>query len=102
MISIPVTHAENTAIKQQNAVGWRQLFNGRMSKMWSEIQDKYLHGIKLHTRCPNGASWVKQVIKLIWQQFHILWTHCNETCHGKNRQGIKEHQREILLTKVEA
>eukprot|EP00957_Ditylum_brightwellii_P103068 7854494-Ditylum_brightwellii.AAC.1 len=44
----------------------------------------------------------KQVIKLIWQQFFILWTQHNEECHGKNEQGVKEHQHEILLAKVEA
>eukprot|EP00957_Ditylum_brightwellii_P007407 560868-Ditylum_brightwellii.AAC.1 len=70
--------------------------------MWSDIQDKYLQDIKLHTRCSNGASWAKHVIKLIWQQFFILWTQQNETYHGKNEQGIKEHQWEILLAKVEA
>eukprot|EP00957_Ditylum_brightwellii_P047825 3632870-Ditylum_brightwellii.AAC.2 len=70
--------------------------------MWSDIQDKYLHDIKLHTRHSNGALWAKQIIKLIWQQFFFLWTQRNETCPGKNKQGIKEHQQEILLPKVEA
>eukprot|EP00957_Ditylum_brightwellii_P115249 8788898-Ditylum_brightwellii.AAC.1 len=79
MPSIPVTHAKSTAIKQQTAIGWRQLFNGHMSKMWSDIQYKYLRSIKLHTRHSNSASWAKQ-----------------------NEQGIKEHQQEILLAKVEA
>eukprot|EP00957_Ditylum_brightwellii_P138644 10567318-Ditylum_brightwellii.AAC.2 len=41
-------------------------------------------------------------MKLIWQQFFILCTQRNETCSGKNEQGIKEHQHEILLAKVEA
>eukprot|EP00957_Ditylum_brightwellii_P159727 12157198-Ditylum_brightwellii.AAC.1 len=38
VLSIPVTHAESTTIKQQTAIGWRQLFNDDMSKMWSDIQ----------------------------------------------------------------
>eukprot|EP00957_Ditylum_brightwellii_P125884 9596067-Ditylum_brightwellii.AAC.1 len=70
--------------------------------MWSDIQDQYLRNIKLHTQCSNGASWAKEVIKLIQQQFFILWTQCNEKCHGKNDQGIKEYQQEILFVKVEA
>eukprot|EP00957_Ditylum_brightwellii_P185557 14127299-Ditylum_brightwellii.AAC.1 len=64
MPSIPVTHTERTAIMQQTAIGWRQFFNGRISKMWSDIQDQYLRDIKLHTCRSNGASWAKQVIKL--------------------------------------
>eukprot|EP00957_Ditylum_brightwellii_P158253 12045992-Ditylum_brightwellii.AAC.1 len=86
MSSISVTHAESTAVKQQAATGWRHLFNRCMSKMWSDIQDKYLQDFKLHTRCSNGASWAN---------------HCNEMCRGKNKKSIKEHQQESLLTKVE-
>eukprot|EP00957_Ditylum_brightwellii_P186795 14223127-Ditylum_brightwellii.AAC.1 len=44
----------------------------------------------------------KQVIKLIWQQFFILWTQCNKMSHGKNNQGLKEHQQGTLLARVEA
>eukprot|EP00957_Ditylum_brightwellii_P007578 574014-Ditylum_brightwellii.AAC.1 len=102
MPSIPVTHAKSTAIMQQMAIGWRQLVYRCISKTWSDIQDQYLRDIKLHTQCSNGASWAKKIIKLIWQQFFILWTQCNEKCHGKNGNGIKEHQQEILLAKVEA
>eukprot|EP00957_Ditylum_brightwellii_P167794 12773133-Ditylum_brightwellii.AAC.1 len=97
-----VTHTESLAIKQQTAIGWRQFFNGCISKMLSDLQDEYLRDIKFHTLHSNGASWAKQVIKLIWQQFLILWTQCNEMCHGKNNQGIKVHQQEILLAKVKA
>eukprot|EP00957_Ditylum_brightwellii_P018297 1378130-Ditylum_brightwellii.AAC.1 len=63
-----VTHAESLAIKQQTAIGWRQFFNGRISKMLSDLQDEYLRDIKLHPQHSNGASWAKQVIKLIWQK----------------------------------
>eukprot|EP00957_Ditylum_brightwellii_P144758 11026448-Ditylum_brightwellii.AAC.1 len=60
MPSIPITHAERMTIKQQTTIGWRQFFNGRVFKMWSDIQDQYLRDIKLHTQCSNGASWAKQ------------------------------------------
>eukprot|EP00957_Ditylum_brightwellii_P004494 341632-Ditylum_brightwellii.AAC.1 len=70
--------------------------------MWLDIQDKYLRDIKLHTRHSNGASWGKHIIKLIWQYFFILWPQHNEKCHGKNEQGIKEHQCKTLLEKVKA
>jgi hypothetical protein len=37
-------------IMQQNAIGWRQLFNGRFSVQWSIIQDEYLY----RTRADRG------------------------------------------------
>eukprot|EP00957_Ditylum_brightwellii_P178389 13587666-Ditylum_brightwellii.AAC.1 len=81
-----LTHAESLAIKQQTAIDWRQFFNSCISKMWSDLQDEYLIDIKLHTQCLNGAFWAKQVIKLIWQQFFILWTQRNKMSHSKNNQ----------------
>eukprot|EP00957_Ditylum_brightwellii_P176911 13475708-Ditylum_brightwellii.AAC.1 len=102
MPSIPVTHTERTAIMQQTAIGWMQFFNGCISKMWSDIQDQYLRDIELYTQCSNGSPWAKQVIKLIWQHFFILWTQYNEIRHGKNNQGIRVYQREILLANCEA
>eukprot|EP00957_Ditylum_brightwellii_P190012 14465638-Ditylum_brightwellii.AAC.1 len=64
-----VTLAKSLVIKQQTAIGWRQFCNGCISKMWSDLQDEYLRGIKLHAQHLNEASWAKQVIKLIWQQY---------------------------------
>eukprot|EP00957_Ditylum_brightwellii_P105303 8027532-Ditylum_brightwellii.AAC.1 len=81
---IAVTHTASLAIKQLIAIGWRQFLNGCISKMWSDLQDKYLRDIKFHTQHSNGASYTNQVIKLIWQQFFILWTQCNKMSHGKN------------------
>eukprot|EP00957_Ditylum_brightwellii_P175585 13368935-Ditylum_brightwellii.AAC.2 len=78
MPSIPVTQTERLEITQKTTTGWRQFFVGCISRMWSDIQDQYLKDIKLHTQFSNGASWAKQVIKLMWQQFFILWAQHNE------------------------
>jgi hypothetical protein len=29
-------------VRQQNAIGWRQVFNGRMSKEWARLQADYI------------------------------------------------------------
>eukprot|EP00957_Ditylum_brightwellii_P084556 6429878-Ditylum_brightwellii.AAC.1 len=97
-----VTEEEHIAITQQTANGWEQFFNGRISKKWAQIQDEYLHDVKLHTPRINGTTWAKQAIKLIWQQFFLLWTQQNELCHDKDKCGVKEHQHKIQLAKVEA
>jgi hypothetical protein len=33
----------NQLVSQQNDIGWRQLFNGRMSTEWARIQDDYIY-----------------------------------------------------------
>eukprot|EP00957_Ditylum_brightwellii_P035056 2657572-Ditylum_brightwellii.AAC.1 len=67
-----VTQEEHIAITQQTATGWQQFFNSHISKKWAQIQDEYMHNVKLRTPCLNRTTWAKQVIKLVWQQFFIL------------------------------
>eukprot|EP00957_Ditylum_brightwellii_P088888 6768608-Ditylum_brightwellii.AAC.1 len=57
--------------------------------MWSDIQDKYLKDIKLHTMCSNGASWAKQVIKLIWQQFFIYGHNAMKSVMERTNKALK-------------
>eukprot|EP00957_Ditylum_brightwellii_P008009 607669-Ditylum_brightwellii.AAC.1 len=62
MPTMAVTHDKSLAIKQQTAIGWRQFFDSHIIKMWSDLQDKYLQDIKLHTQYLNGASWANKLL----------------------------------------
>jgi len=44
-------------ISEQNAIGWRQLFNGRWSKQWSMIQHQHYQQTK--TKSQTGHQWTK-------------------------------------------
>ena len=90
-------------IRQQNAMGWKQLFNRRMSKEWARIQDDHLfvmtrrrHDLagqpssvagrigppdKGHFGQQNGSTWTTEIITTLWEQWALIWTMQNADIH---------------------
>ena len=91
----------NQLVLQQNDIGWRQFFNGRMSTEWARIQDNYIYIASLrrsdelrHTpmrqqrqqpRFRNGTHWTGEYITVLWQQWYKVWFQRNATIHGHDR-----------------
>mmetsp|Transcript_5144 Transcript_5144/g.7926 ORF Transcript_5144/g.7926 Transcript_5144/m.7926 type:complete len:219 (-) Transcript_5144:464-1120(-) len=67
-------------ISEQNAIGWRQLFNGRWSTQWSVIQHQHYQQKK--TKNQTGHKWSKQMLLVIWDLWDELWKCRNSTEHG--------------------
>jgi hypothetical protein len=80
-------------IHQQNLIGWRQLFNGRISKEWSNLQDDYLHEQGIHTKKQTGQLWATQLVTSIWDEWHKVWTIRNEVIHGHDQASRRHIQR---------
>lgn len=72
-------------IRQQSAIGWRQLFNGRMSSEWARIQDDYLHRQKLQSKTSTGLLWTTRIITILWKQFDAVWEMRNLVIHGHDQ-----------------
>jgi hypothetical protein len=90
---------------QQNAIGWRQLFNGRFAKAWLTVQNDYLARRQgptsdrevTHQRTEKmGKQWQKKFIIEIWKQWMVLWKSRNELVHGKNVATQREANRRQL------
>ena len=73
-------------IEAQTRIGWRQLFNGRFCKQWSEIQNVHLNHIRQHlpTKNNTGHKWQVAIITVIWEEWHDLWKMRNADVHGKD------------------
>ncbi|KAI2495166.1 hypothetical protein MHU86_19351 [Fragilaria crotonensis] len=89
-------------IVQQNAIGWRQLFNGRFAKAWATVQNDYLarrqgltsdEEIAHQRKDKKGKQWQKKFIIAIWKQWMVLWKSRNELVHGKNVATQREANR---------
>ena len=87
---------QHVADAQAN-IGWHQLFKGRFSKSWKQVQDQYLGTRK--TKRNTGQTWLTKVINTIFQEWWKLWELRNEDLHGRDlntrtqaetRQGIRE------------
>jgi hypothetical protein len=85
LFSVEVAHV----ITQQNAIGWRQVFNGRFAITWSSVQEDYLGtratnvGTSKH-RKQTGQQWQHRLILEIWKQWIELWKLRNARLHGNN------------------
>jgi hypothetical protein len=99
--TVPVKYQR--LVRQQNRIGWRQIFNGRMSKEWARLQSDYEfiqrqrardlgkyhaavasgHGM---THESVGTRWTSEIIHEIWVQWKVVWTQRNELIHGHDEQ----------------
>ena len=73
-------------INTQTRIGWRQLFNGRFSKQWEDIQNTHLYRVRdqLPTKNNSGQRWQVAIITVIWEQWYDLWKLRNADVHGKD------------------
>ena len=82
------------AVATQTLIGWHQLFQGKLSQAWENIQG--------NTRSKSGVTrpshlWAANIVTLILQHTIILWEERNKQFHGvtteqKNQHQIKHYQ----------
>jgi hypothetical protein len=92
----------NALIHQQTQIGWRQLFNGRISKDWSRLQDEYLYREGLHNEKTSGLLWATSILTSIWDEWHLVWTIRNEVIHGHDTISRQRIQRSKVETAIRA
>jgi hypothetical protein len=69
-------------IHDQNQIGWRQVFNGRLATEWEALQSDYYKEIKNSNKHRSGKIWTRTIIQTIWTQWRELWNMRNEAIHG--------------------
>jgi hypothetical protein len=89
-------------IYQQSQIGWRQLFNGRISTEWSRLQDEHLNQQGLRSKKNSGLLWVTHMLTSIWDEWNIVWTIRNEVIHGHDQASRQQIQRTEVETEIRA
>jgi len=90
-------------IIQQNSIGWRQVFNGRLSCEWSRHQDDFLQSQRLRSKSRSGKLWSTTVITCLWKQWLEVWTSRNDIIHGHDettRRLVLRNKAEWQIRKV--
>jgi hypothetical protein len=73
---------------EQESIGWNQLFLGRFSKKWVDLQTTFIHNSSLTPNyCNHGTPWLKQIIHFSWSECKKLWSLRNEARHGKDAEA---------------
>jgi hypothetical protein len=80
-------------IHQQTQIGWRQLFNGRISTKWSRLQDDYFLKQGLHNKKTTGQLWATNIVSCIWEEWHLVWSIHNAVIHGHDQTSRNHIQR---------
>ena len=88
-------------IAQQNRIGWRQLFNGRVSRQWSTLQQAHLRKNSLLTSRQSGPLWTVSVITSLWTSWHTIWEDRNQKVHGHDTLTRNRIQREHAIAELQ-
>jgi hypothetical protein len=89
-------------IRQQTQIGWRQLFNGRLSTEWSRLQDEYLYQQGLHNKKTTGLLWATTILSKIWEEWTSIWNIRNQVIHGHDQTSRLNIQRLEAETELRA
>jgi hypothetical protein len=92
----------STLIYQQSRIGWRQVFNGRISTEWARLQDEYLLSEGLHNNKNSGSLWAATILTSIWDEWHLVWTVRNGVIHGHDQASRQRTQRSEAETEIRA
>jgi hypothetical protein len=84
-------------IDEQSSLGWRQLFQGRMTSEWARLQDQHLKQLKVTANCHTGTLWTTNIITTIWKEFFTMWNARNTAIHG-NDSDTRQQSRIRLAT----
>ena len=68
--------------QEQTWLGWGQLFRGRFSCKWAELQQRFLLTLEVDRRYFTGDLWVRKLINLLWRFNRSLWDARNLDRHG--------------------
>jgi hypothetical protein len=81
-------------IRQQNRIGWDQMFLGRFCVEWSQHQRRYLeHQRTAEDLHPISLAWQASLIQCIWERWYHLWKLRNQDVHGNDQRTQAEASR---------
>jgi ribonuclease HI len=89
------------AIKDQNTIGWDQIFYGRISKEFGLAQEIHYRWRKLPEATHNGQRWSKALIYNIWKTALALWNNRNNAKHDKEMQSNEATAHAQLIIRAQ-
>ena len=88
-------------IDSQEAIGWDQLFHGRLSTKWMPTHRHHFQNNGCtQTRQNSGIQWLTKIMKITWTHSHKMWTARNKKKHGQTLAEQLETQRQLCVAEV--
>lgn len=87
-------------VRQQNKIGWIQLFRGRFSREWARHQQEHLTDTKQLTKKRTGHLWTVNIITKLWTEWYTIWETRNAVVHGHNASTQQTIRREQAIQEI--
>ena len=87
-------------VRQQNKIGWEQVFSGRFSKLWARHQHSFYKANKLLKKKRNGHLWMVAVTTKIWTEWYKIWEARNGVVHGHDLASKNIIKREKAVKEI--
>ena len=84
----------------QAAIGWDQMFRGRITTRFALIQEAYHRQQDHDIQKATGAIWSKRFILLLWDAFESIWAFRNLQLHPDDPVGSAALRLKNLQTRV--
>lgn len=98
----PLPRNIELAIKDQDAIGWKQLLSGRLAFRWGTIIADHLHYHRISEKEMTPLIWGRKIIRQCFDLIISLWQQRNTDGHLLNSQKESQLTRARLLTRIEA
>ena len=82
------------AAKEQDEIGWINVFKGHLSKKWSSLQMK--HYCRMYKNPPSLHHWSKSIICKLYEVAYEMWMHRNNIVHEKYEDHLNKKASEQL------
>jgi hypothetical protein len=89
------------AIKEQNVIGWNQLFYGRISREFGLAQEEHYRWRKMSEITHNGQRWTRDLIYHIWKTTLALWENRNKAKHNNDQRTSENIIRNQLVARAQ-
>jgi hypothetical protein len=76
-----ITH---NLISAQNAIGWRQTFNGRMCTEWADLHGRWFRHVSNEEKKLSGQLWTAAIIGRTWRSWQTVWELRNGDARGRD------------------
>ena len=87
-----------SALQEQNEIGWTNFYKGRLSKKWEQVQQQHYNQTK--PKKADTHRWATSIISTMWQGLLLMWEDRNDDQHGRDTIEAAVKERDILLNKI--
>jgi hypothetical protein len=89
-----------TGVRDQNRIGWRQIYYGRIAKTLIGAVEQHYRGLQENEFTHSGERWARQLIRTIWDTTLEIWHQRNSIINQANAEQKESQRKEKLENRV--